>query len=87
MQQIVIDLTKSPDIADETADLQPGDEVTLHGTIQSLDDQTLVVTIQELEVPTEDNTAKEKAEPPTKSEADMNPMADGGMMGENAEVA
>lgn len=51
MQSITIDLAKSPEIADEVADSQPGDEVTLHATIKSLDAQTLVVTVSEITVP------------------------------------
>ncbi len=51
MQSLTIDLVKSPDIAAEVADLEPGDSVTLHATIKSLDPQTLVVTVEELEVP------------------------------------
>ena len=47
MQDVVIDLTKEPEIADTVADMQPGDRFSFHGTIKSLDDQTLVVTIDE----------------------------------------
>jgi hypothetical protein len=48
MQVLQIDLAKSPEIADEVADSQPGDEVTLHATIKSLDSQTLTVTVSEI---------------------------------------
>lgn len=51
MQNITIDLKKTPEIADAVADMEPGDAVALHGTIKSLDDQTLVVTVDELEIP------------------------------------
>lgn len=47
MQTILIDLKKNPDIADLVADMQPGDAIDLHGTIKSLDDQTLEITIEE----------------------------------------
>lgn len=53
MQSITIDLNKTPEIADAVAGMQPGDAVKLHGTIKSLDEQTLVVTVEELEPPEE----------------------------------
>lgn len=48
MQVIQLDLKKNPDIADFLVDKEPGDAVTLHGTIKSLDDQTAVITIEEI---------------------------------------
>ena len=60
MQSITIDLAKSPEIADEVADSQPGDEVTLHATIKSLDAQTLVVTVSEISVPRGDEPEDEE---------------------------
>lgn len=58
MQVITIDLTKTPEIADEVAGMEPGDEVCLHATIKSLDPQTLVVTVEELSVPKDEDTAE-----------------------------
>ncbi len=49
MQTVTIDLKKLPEVADFLADKQPGDEVYLCGTIKSLDDQTCVVTVSEIE--------------------------------------
>lgn len=60
MQTVTIDLAKSPDIKDAVADMEPGSEVCLHGTIKTLDEQTLVVTVDELSIPEE----KEEAEKP-----------------------
>lgn len=51
MQTITVDLKKSPDIANAVADMEPGDEVLLHGTIKALDDQTLTLSVEELSVP------------------------------------
>ena len=48
MQTVPIDLKKNPDIADFLIDKEPGDEVCLYGTIKSLDDQTAVITIEEV---------------------------------------
>jgi hypothetical protein len=62
MQSLSIDLVKSPDIAAEVADLEPGDRVTLHATIKSLDPQTLVVTVEELEIPSGEETDEEMSE-------------------------
>lgn len=61
MQTITIDLAKSPDIKDAVADMEPGSDVCLHGTIKSLDEQTLVVTVEELSIPKEE--ASEEKEP------------------------
>jgi hypothetical protein len=58
MQTIIVDLTKTPEIADAVADMEPGSEVCLHGTIKSLDDKTLVVTVEELSVPKEEDETK-----------------------------
>lgn len=70
MQTVIVDLIKSPDIKNEVVDLEPGDEVTLHGTIKSLDGQTLVVTVDELSVPAGENTDEAKAAPLTPSEGE-----------------
>ena len=51
MQTITIDLKKTPEIADAVAGMEPGNEVCLHATIKSLDDQTLSVTVEELSIP------------------------------------
>lgn len=51
MQTITIDLKKTPEIADAVAGMEPGSEVCLHATIKSLDDQSLVLTVEELSVP------------------------------------
>lgn len=48
MQTILIDLKKSPDIADWAADKEPGDNVRLFGSIKSKDDQTMAVTVKEV---------------------------------------
>lgn len=62
MQTLAIALDKSPEIADEVADSEPGDEVTLHATIKSLDAQTLVVTVSEISVPRGDEPETEEVE-------------------------
>lgn len=54
MQTITIDLKKTPEIADAVAGMEPGSEVCLHASIKSLDDQSLVVTVEELSVPKDD---------------------------------
>lgn len=51
MQTITVDLTKTPEIADAVAGMEPGSEVCLHGSIKSLDDKTLILTVEELSVP------------------------------------
>ncbi len=59
MQDITIDLTKEPDLKADTADKEPGDSITLHTTIKSMDEQTLVLTTGEFGVddaPTNDAT-------------------------------
>jgi hypothetical protein len=68
MQAVTIDLTKSPDIAAEVADLEPGDSVTLHASIKSLDAQTLVVTVEELSV-----DGESEDEEPTESDLAESP--------------
>jgi hypothetical protein len=60
MQSLTLDLTKTPEIADAVADMEPGDEVCLHATIKSLDAQTLVVTVEELSVPKEEEEKDDK---------------------------
>lgn len=84
-QEVIIDLTKAQDIADEVADMQPGDEVVLHGTIKSLDEQTLVVTVQELSVPkaVSDGDGAD-TETPAEDTAEPGPSGMGDMMGEQA---
>lgn len=54
MQIITIDLIKSPDVAQEVVDLQPGDSVTVHTTIKAMDDQTLTLTVDEVSIPKDD---------------------------------
>lgn len=49
MQVIQIDLFKNPEVASVVSDMQPGDAIIIHGTIQSLDQQTLTVTVEEVE--------------------------------------
>lgn len=49
MQSVPIDLRKSTEIADWATDKEPGDRVCLYGTIKSLDDQTMVVTVDEVD--------------------------------------
>ncbi len=61
MQTLTIDLNKTPEIADAVADLEPGSEVCLHATIKSKDDQTLVVTVEELSVPKEEEEKEPEA--------------------------
>lgn len=70
MQTIQLDLKKNPDIADFLVDKQPGDGVTLHATIKSLDDQTCTVTIEEIgdEIPGDE----EKKEPAMDQPPGMN---------------
>lgn len=59
MQLVQIDKKKSPDIADWAADKEPGDRVCLYGTIKSNDDQTIGITVEEIE---DDKSEKEDAE-------------------------
>lgn len=92
-QQVIIDLAKSPDIADAMADAQPGDEVCLRGVIKSKDDQTLVVTVQEVDPNDGDDTDKKEADAETPDDGtddsgnegsgDVQAPA-GGMLGETA---
>lgn len=49
MDTIDIDLRKNPDLSALIADMQPGDPVTLHTTIQHKDDQTVKLTIEDAE--------------------------------------
>jgi hypothetical protein len=49
MQSVPIDLKKSEEIADWATDKGPGDRVALYGTIKSKDDQTMVVTVDEVD--------------------------------------
>lgn len=49
MQSVPIDLKKSEEIADWATDKEPGDRVCLYGTIKSLDNQTMVVTVDEVD--------------------------------------
>lgn len=58
MQKIQIDLKKNPEIADLVIDLQPGDKILLHTSINELDDQTLGLTIEEAE---EDKSPEKEA--------------------------
>ena len=67
MQVITVDLKKNPEIADFVADKEPGDSVCLYGTIKSLDDQSLAITVDEIE---EDNEPEEKEKEPAATAAD-----------------
>ncbi len=58
MQTVVLDLKKIPEVANFLADKEPGDEIYLCGSIKSLDDNTCVVTITEVE----DRPDKEEGE-------------------------
>lgn len=49
MQVVQIDLFKNPEVASVVSDMQPGDSIILHGTIKALDQQTLTVTVEEVE--------------------------------------
>lgn len=49
MQVLQIDLFKNPEVAQVVSDMQPGDDIIIHGTIKALDDQTLTVTVEEVE--------------------------------------
>lgn len=49
MQNVTIDRKKDAEIDDWAADKEPGDRVCLYGTIKSLDDQTMIVTVDEVE--------------------------------------
>jgi hypothetical protein len=82
MQTITIDLKKTPEIADAVAGMEPGSEVCLHGTIKSLDDQTLVVTVEELSIPKEEEPKPEGGN--EGSDAAI-PAEGGGMADMNAE--
>lgn len=62
MQLVQIDKKKSPDIADWAADKEPGDRVCLYGTIKANDDQTLAVTVEEIEEDKSDDDAEKKNE-------------------------
>ena len=50
MQTITIDKKSSPDVAAVAADLEPGTEVTVKTTVKANDDQTLTLTVREIEV-------------------------------------
>lgn len=60
MQTLTLDLKKTPDIADAVAGMAVGEEVCLHATIKSLDEQTLIVTVEELSVPKEADDEEDK---------------------------
>lgn len=49
MQDVQVDKRKNPEIADWAADKEPGDRVCLYGTIKENNDQTLVVTVEEVD--------------------------------------
>lgn len=68
MQTLIIDLRKNPEIETFAADKQPGDRIALYGTIKSLDNQTLQVTLEEAG---DDNDAGDSGE--------MGEMEQGGM--------
>lgn len=45
----MIDLKKNPEMKDFIVDKEVGDSVCLYGTLKSIDDQTVVVTVDEIE--------------------------------------
>lgn len=51
MQSLTVDLNKNPEVKDAIADCEPGEELCIHCTIKSKDDQTLVVTMEEVSIP------------------------------------
>jgi hypothetical protein len=63
MQNVTIDRKKDEEIDDWAADKEPGDRVCLWGTIKSLDDQSMVVTVDEVNDAKEDDaeTADDEA--------------------------
>lgn len=76
MQTVTVDLNKSPDIKDAVADMEPGSDVCLHGTIKSLDEQTLVVTVDELSIPKEEKEESDDGEMKMKKPAGGNEGSD-----------
>ncbi len=60
MQNVAIDRKKTAEIDDWAADKQPGDKVCLFGTIKSLDDQTMTVTIDEIDDGPDDEDDEER---------------------------
>lgn len=62
MQNIQIDRKKSAEIDDWAADKEPGDRIRLYGTIKSLDDQTIGVTIDEVGDGDDDDEDDDEAE-------------------------
>lgn len=60
MQTITVDLRKEPEIADLALDMHPGDGIRLCGTIKSIDDQSLVITVEEAEPYDHEKEADEK---------------------------
>jgi hypothetical protein len=51
MQTLTIDLKTNPDVAAVVADLEPGTGLTIKASIKALDEQTLTVTLEEVEAP------------------------------------
>jgi len=49
MQTLIIDLKSNPEVAAAVAGVEPGSSVTIRGSIQALDDQSLTVTVEEVE--------------------------------------
>ncbi len=62
MQVIQLDLKKLPEIKDFLVDKEPGDEVCVYATIKSLDDQTAVLTIEEIGDPMDDKEEKDEGD-------------------------
>lgn len=75
MQTLSIDLKKNADVASIVAGLEPGTELNLKGTIKSLDEQTLTVTLDEVEAP-ESSAKEEETEKPKAMVPDMDTEAD-----------
>lgn len=72
MQNVTIDLKQNPEVADVIKTMQPGDSVDLHCSIKSMDDQTLVLTVNEAEEgkdPEADPDADPDAEQPAAGES------------------
>jgi len=51
MQTLIIDLKSNPEVANVVAGLEPGTGLIFKTSIKSLDEQTLKVTLEEVEAP------------------------------------
>lgn len=85
MQTVQIDKKKSPEIADWAADKEPGERVCLYGTIKANDDQTLTVTVEEIDEEREEkDDEEEKPEGGNVGSGDV--IAPDGMVAEESDV-